>query len=53
MCGGFEWLGIELDEARNRDGVTVISSERSPVRVFIIPTNEELMIARHASRLLG
>ncbi len=53
VCQGFEWLGIELDETSNRDGTTVISSQRSRVRVFVIPTNEELMIARHARRLLG
>ncbi|MBV9565673.1 MAG: acetate kinase [Bradyrhizobium sp.] len=53
VCRGFEWLGIELDEARNRAGETVISSDRSRVRVFVIPTNEELMIARHATRLLS
>jgi acetate kinase len=53
ICRGFEWLGIELDEARNQGGETVICSERSRVRVMVIPTNEEMMIARHTARLLA
>jgi acetate kinase len=53
VCQGFEWIGIELDEARNRSGDMIISSDRSRVRVFIIHTNEEMMIARHTARLLG
>jgi acetate kinase len=50
---GFEWLGVELDEMRNQAGATVVSSGRSRVRVFVIHTNEEMMIARHATRLLA
>jgi len=52
VCDGFDWLGIELDETRNRASETVISSERSRARVFVVNTNEELMIARHTARLL-
>jgi acetate kinase len=48
-----EWLGVELDLTRNRANAEIISSDRSRVRVFIIPTNEELMIARHAARIAG
>ncbi|WP_085315569.1 acetate/propionate family kinase [Derxia lacustris] len=44
---GMAWLGIELDEARNRAGDTVISSTRSRVLCLRIPTDEEGMIARH------
>jgi acetate kinase len=44
---GMEWIGIELDRFANRANAQVISSERSRVRVFVIPTDEELMIARH------
>lgn len=47
-----EWIGIELDLDRNREGADLISSERSRVRAFIIRTNEELMIARHTQQLL-
>ena len=49
VCQDFGWLGLELDESHNRAGETVISSQRSRVRVFIICTNEELMIASHAA----
>lgn len=48
-----EWLGIELDLDRNREGAQIISSDRSSVRAFIIRTNEELMIARHTGQLLA
>jgi acetate kinase len=44
---GMEWIGIELDRFANRANAQVISSERSRVRVFVIPTDEEMMIARH------
>ncbi len=51
ICQGFEWVGLELDEIRNRANEDIISADRSRVRVFIIPTNEELMIARSTMRL--
>jgi acetate kinase len=53
ICSGFEWLGVELDEARNQAGETVISSDRSRARVFVIKTDEEMTIARHTARLLA
>ena len=53
ICAGFEWLGMELDPARNRADETIISLDRSRVRVFMIHTNEEAVIARHAARLVG
>jgi acetate kinase len=48
-----EWLGIELDPHRNRVHAEIISSDRSAVRVFVVQTNEELLIARHTSTLLA
>ena len=48
-CENLGYLGIEIDEERNESAVgveTEISSDRSKVRVFCIPTNEELVIAR-------
>jgi acetate kinase len=48
-----EWIGVELDPTRNRANETVISSDRSRVRVFVIPTNEEIMIARHTVAAAG
>jgi acetate kinase len=53
ICTGFEWLGIELDDSRNQAGETVVSSDRSRARVFVIKTDEEMMIARHTARLLA
>jgi acetate kinase len=41
------WIGIELDSAANEANASVISTERSRVRVFVIPTDEEAMIVRH------
>jgi acetate kinase len=38
---------------RNQSGATVVSSDNSRVRVFVIHTNEEMMIARHAARRLA
>jgi acetate kinase len=46
-----EWIGVELDQTRNRANETVISSDRSRVKVFVMPTNEELMIARHTAKI--
>jgi acetate kinase len=44
---GMEWIGVELDRTANRASAPIISSERSRARVFVIPTDEEAMIARH------
>lgn len=51
VCRGMHWLGVEVDERRNDMGETVISTELSRVRVLVIPTNEELVIARATARL--
>jgi acetate kinase len=53
ICEGFEWLGLELDDLRNRSSQTAISSDRSRARIFVIKTNEEMTIARHTARLLA
>ncbi len=44
---GMEWIGVELDRTANRASAGIISSARSRTRVFVIPTDEEAMIARH------
>ena len=46
ICEGLDFLGIELDEARNAAHTNVISADASRVTVRIIRTDEELMIAR-------
>ncbi len=52
VCAGMAWLGIELDEARNMANETLISSDFSRTRVMVVPTNEELVIARAAVDLV-
>lgn len=47
------WLGVDLDEEANRKGAAVISRPGSRVAVHVVPTNEELMIARHTLRLVS
>ena len=42
-----EWMGIHLDADANRANAQIISGKASPTMVFVIPTNEELMIAEH------
>jgi acetate kinase len=49
---GFGYLGLELDGAHNERHAPVISSAGSRVVVRVIPTNEELMIARHTHHLV-
>jgi len=53
ICDGMGFLGVELEEKRNAANEGVISSETSRVPVRVIPTDEELMIARMVRRVLG
>jgi len=46
------WLGLEIDPAANRDGKLLISSKRSRVACYVLPTDEELMIGRHTLSVL-
>ena len=54
VCDGLQWLGIELDEERNRTHIDgregVISNNNSRLAVYVIPTDEELLIARDTAR---
>ncbi|QGM96709.1 acetate/propionate family kinase [Methylocystis parvus] len=52
VAAGCAWLGVELDDTANRAAQTKISAPQSSVAVFVIPTNEELEIARSAYRLV-
>lgn len=47
VCGDLNWLGVQIDEDSNQRKNSMINSPQSAVKVAIIPTNEELMIARH------
>jgi acetate kinase len=51
VCAGMEWLGITLDDDRNGENARVISTDDSKVKVLVIPTNEEVVIARAVRRL--
>jgi len=53
ICEGCAWLGLELDDDANARKGPRISRAGSPISAWVIPTNEELIIARHAGRLLG
>jgi len=53
IVAGLEFLGIDLDSARNAAHAAVVSREGSPVAVRVIPTDEELCIARAVTELLG
>jgi acetate kinase len=53
ICEGIGFLGIALDNVRNTANTSLISAEASPVTVRVIRTDEELMIARSVSRVLG
>jgi acetate kinase len=53
ICEGLGFLGIELNEARNMDDASLISTDGGRVAVRVIRTDEELMIARSVSRVLG
>ncbi|EJZ18740.1 acetate/propionate family kinase (plasmid) [Rhizobium sp. Pop5] len=48
-----EWLGVRLDSRRNAAGELLISSDDSRVAVYAVPTDEELMIARHTYALIA
>lgn len=53
ICENLRFLGVEIDEDRNncRGEEVLISSDNSKIKVYVIPTNEELMIARETMRL--
>ena len=52
ICQRARWLGIELDETANAEGARLISTGASRVRVYVIPTDEERMIAHHTLEIL-
>jgi acetate kinase len=53
VCEACAWLGIDLDQEANTAKASRLSRRSSAVSVWMIPTNEELMIARHTGRLLA
>ena len=53
ICREAHWLGVELDADADPRGAGRISTAGSRVSAWVIPTNEELMIARHTRNVLG
>ena len=56
VCKKLAWLGVKIDDKKNRvrsGEVREISAPDSKIRVLIVPTNEELMIALDVKELLG
>ncbi|MCK4419080.1 acetate kinase [Candidatus Aerophobetes bacterium] len=53
ICDGLEFLGIDLDEEKNkRVDSEVISKNNSSVKILVIPTDEEIMIARETQKII-
>ena len=52
LCAKLGWLGVALDSPANLSGGPRISTADSPVSVWVIPTDEELMIAQHTLALV-
>lgn len=53
ICAGMEWLGVVLDQRANERNELSISRAGGAVRVYVIPTDEEKMIARQSLKLLN
>ena len=55
VCHGLEFMGIELDIEKNKirtSGIREISNQNSKTKIYIIPTNEELVIAKDTYNLV-
>jgi len=53
ICRAAQWMGVELDEAANEAGGPRISSANSPISAWVIPTDEEKMMALHTLGLIS
>lgn len=53
ICSYLDWMGVELDDEKNKQGLPgIISNDSCKVRVAIIPTNEEYMMATHVRSII-
>ena len=52
ICDAFGWLGLKLDIDANKQGKSCITDGKSQIQVWVIPTNEERMIAQHSWQIL-
>jgi acetate kinase len=55
ICSGLEFMGVKIDREKNkaRGQERIISTDDSKVKVIVIPTDEELVIARDTKRLVS
>ncbi|MCA8986916.1 MAG: acetate/propionate family kinase [Planctomycetaceae bacterium] len=55
VCQGFAWAGLELDQEKNQTGKGefLLSSSASRIQVWVVPTNEELVVARQTAGLIA
>lgn len=53
ICSYFNWLGLEVDEQLNLINASKISTSESKVDIFVIPTNEEAIMAENAATLIS
>lgn len=52
ICRGLEWLGLEIDERANANRASLISAPGSRIKAYVIPTDEERMIALHTKSIV-
>ncbi len=53
ICKACEWLGVQLDQAANDKKELCITTKQSKISAWVVPTDEELMIAKHMSSLIS
>jgi acetate kinase len=57
VCKSLEWIGVDIDDEKNAaaqsDQETLLSSTRSKVELWLIPTDEESVIARHTRMMIS
>ena len=53
ICSGLEFLGIEIDAEKNSNNQIIISTDKSKVKIYVIKTNEEVIIAKLVNTLLN
>lgn len=57
VCAGLDWAGISLDEKKNgaveRDAEVCISADDSRTQIWVVPTNEEIVVARQTVEAVG
>lgn len=53
ICNSLKWLGLEIDEIANAGNGPLISLPDSLIKVYVIPTDEERMIALHTLQILS